>query len=66
MRPFVELLVVVVPAAIGAAGSIISAYVAVKVRQVSIQTDGRLTQLENELRLARLVLEHAERDHPSG
>lgn len=52
-----SLLLVIVPAAIGAAGSIVSAYIAVKVRQVAIQTDGRMTHLENEVRLARLLIE---------
>jgi hypothetical protein len=57
-----DVFVVIAPATIGAAGSVISAYVAVKVRQVAIQTDGRLTALETELRLARLLLEDAQRD----
>lgn len=50
----------IIPAVVGAVGSIISAYVAGKVRTIAQQTDGRLTELENELRLTRLVLEHAE------
>jgi hypothetical protein len=52
-----SLLLVVVPAAIGACGSIVSAYIAVKVRQVAVQTDGRMTQLESEIRLARLLIQ---------
>jgi hypothetical protein len=57
-----SLVLVIVPAVIGACGSIVSAYIAVKVRQVAVQTDGRMHELESEIRLTRLLLDRIEHE----
>lgn len=56
-----NLLLVTIPAVIAAVGSIITAYVASKVRTIASQTNGRMRHLENELRLVRRLLDEANR-----
>lgn len=43
------LLLVTIPALLGALGTVVSAYVALKVRTVQQQTDGQMTELRNEV-----------------
>lgn len=44
-------------AVVGAAGSVLSAYIALKVRAVATISNGRLSALENEVKLTRLILD---------
>lgn len=45
---------------VGAAGSVLSAYIALKVRAVATISNGRLTAVENDIKLIRLILAHRE------